>query len=175
MATADIKTKVNDASVEAFLNRVPNATRRADAVEVLQMLKRVTRLPPKMWGPSIVGFGRYHYKYDSGREGEMCLMGFSPRAQALTVYIMRGFAKYDSLIDRLGKCSTSVSCLYIRKLDDIDRGVLQELLTEAYRHMQATYGGTVGSTAVSDPRSKKSSASARSKKAGSAAPRRRRA
>jgi hypothetical protein len=136
---ADIKTKANDASVEAFLRRVPDAARRADALDVLQMLKDVTRLAPKMWGASIVGFGSYHYTYASGREGDMCLIGFSPRAQALTLYIMPGFRAYEGLLKRLGKCKTSVSCLYIRRLADVDRTVLRQLMTEAYRHMRSTH------------------------------------
>ena len=133
------KTKAHDASVEAFLDRVPNATRREDAYTLVRMLKSITRQPPKMWGPSIVGFGSYHYKYATGREGDMPMAGFSPRAAAMTVYVMRGNARFDGLIARLGKCKTSVSCLYINKLADVDLAVLRELMTLSYEHLK-THG-----------------------------------
>jgi len=136
-----MKTKVNDASVEAFIDGVANKTRREDAKTVLALMTRVTRKAPKMWGPSIVGFDQYHYRYDSGREGDMCMIGFSPRAQALTLYLMRGFPEHDDLVKRLGKCSTSLACLYIHKLADVDVAVLRELVAASYRHAKATYGG----------------------------------
>ena len=134
---AEIKTKVNDASVEAFLDRVPSATRREDAYTLVRMLKSITRQPPKMWGPSIVGFGSYHYKYATGREGDMPMAGFSPRAGAMTLYVMRGSARYDELVSRLGKCKTSVACVYINKLADVDLKVLRELMTASYQHLKA--------------------------------------
>jgi hypothetical protein len=136
---AENKTKATAASVEAFLDRIPNATRRQDAHTLLRMLKGITRQPPKMWGPSIIGFGSYHYKYATGREGDMPMAGFSPRAAALTVYVMRGNARYDALIARLGKCKTSVSCVYINKLADVDLDVLRELMATSYRHLK-THG-----------------------------------
>jgi hypothetical protein len=139
MANAANKTKATAGSVEAFLDRVPNETRRKDAYTLLRMLKGITRQPPKMWGPSIVGFGAYHYKYATGREGDMPMAGFSPRSAALTVYVMRGNARYDELIARLGKCKTSVSCVYINKLADVDLDVLRELMTASYQHLK-TYG-----------------------------------
>ena len=134
---AEIKTKANDASVEVFLDRVPNATRREDARTLVRMLKSITRQPPKMWGPSIVGFGSYHYKYATGREGDMPMAGFSPRAGAMTIYVMRGSARYDELVSRLGKCKTSVACVYINKLADVDLKVLRELMTASYQHLKA--------------------------------------
>ena len=137
MARAELKTRVNDASVEAFLDRVPNATRREDAYTLVRMLKAITRQPPKMWGSSIVGFGTHHYKYASGREGDMPMAGFSPRAAAMTVYVMRGNARYDELIARLGKCKTSVSCVYINKLADVDLKALRELMAASYQHLKA--------------------------------------
>jgi hypothetical protein len=133
------KTKATAVSVEAFLDRVPNATRREDAYTLVRMLKGITRQPPKMWGPSIVGFGTYHYKYASGREGDMPMAGFSPRAAAMTVYVMRGNARYDELISRLGKCKTSVACVYINKLADVDLKVLRELMVASYQHLK-THG-----------------------------------
>jgi hypothetical protein len=142
VANAKIKTTVNDQNVVDFLSRVPNPTRREDAATVLRLMKAVTRKTPRMWGPSIVGFDQYHYKYDSGREGDICMIGFSPRAQALTIYIMPGFDSYKGLIKKLGRCTTSVSCLYIRKLSDVDLDVLRQLMTDAYRHMKTTHGGT---------------------------------
>ncbi len=101
------------------------------------MLKSITRQPPKMWGPSIVGFGSYHYKYATGREGDMPMAGFSPRAGAMTIYVMRGSARYDELVSRLGKCKTSVACVYINKLADVDLKVLRELMTASYQHLKA--------------------------------------
>lgn len=136
---ADLKTKVNDASVEDFLNGIENATRRDDAFAVLAMMKSVTRKKPKMWGPSIVGFDQYHYKYESGREGEMPMTGFSPRSQALTLYISLGFDRYAALMKKLGKHTTGKSCLYIKKLEDVDMKVLRELVTECYRYMKGKY------------------------------------
>jgi hypothetical protein len=152
-----MKTKVNDASVEKFIDGVANATRREDARAVLALMKSITRKPPKMWGPSIVGFDQYHYQYDSGREGDMCMIGFSPRAQALTLYLMRGFPEYDGLVKKLGKCSTSMACLYINTLADVDLTVLRELVAASYRHAKATHGGP-GTQKVEDPRRKPASA-----------------
>lgn len=137
---AEMKTKVNDASVDAFLDRVANKTRREDAKTVLALMKSVTRKAPKMWGSSIVGFDQYHYQYESGREGDMCMIGFSPRAQALTIYLMPAFAKRESLVKKLGKCSTGGGCLYIKNLADVDQKVLRELISEGYKHMKATHG-----------------------------------
>jgi hypothetical protein len=133
------KTKARNASVEAFLDRVPSAARREDAYTLVKMLKGITRQPPKMWGPSIVGFGSYHYKYATGREGDMPMAGFSPGAASMTVYIMRGNARFDDLIAQLGKCKTSVSCLYINKLADVDLAVLRELMATSYQHLK-THG-----------------------------------
>lgn len=133
---AELKTKLNDKSVEAFLNRIANAEKRADCFEILKVMKQATKQEPKMWGDSIVGFGNYHYKYESGREGDWFVTGFSPRKQNLTLYIMSGFERYDELLKRLGKHSTSKSCLYIKKLSDVDVKVLQELVTESVKVMK---------------------------------------
>jgi hypothetical protein len=102
-------------------------------------MMKVTKEEPKMWGPSIVGFGKYHYKYESGHEGDMCIAGFSPRKQALTIYIVPRFLKYDPLMKKLGKYKTGVSCLYIKRLDDIDTKVLKELITESFKWMKIKY------------------------------------
>ena len=138
---AELKTKANDASVENFLNRVPNARRREDAFRILKLMKTVTRKPPRMWGPSIVGFGQYHYTYATGHEGDICMTGFSPRSQALTIYVMPGFDRYAALMKKLGKYKTGKGCLYINKLDDVDMDVLRQLVTESYRYVRDTYGG----------------------------------
>jgi len=102
-------------------------------------MREVTGCEPKMWGPSIVGFGRYHYKYESGREGDWPLTGFSPRKQALTVYIMAGFRRYEELLDRLGKHKTGKSCLYLKRLEDVDLEVLRELVHESVEQVAERY------------------------------------
>lgn len=136
---AEMKTKVNDASVEDFLSGVAHAQRRADAFAVLKMMKAVTGKKPKMWGPTIVGFDRYHYTYESGREGDICMVGFSPRSQALTLYLMSGFPGREALLKKLGKHTTGKGCVYIRKLAEVDLGVLKTMVTESYRYVKAKY------------------------------------
>jgi hypothetical protein len=133
---AELKTKVNDASVEGFLNSVADEQKRGDCFEILKLMKQVTKETPKMWGSSIVGFGSYHYKGASGREGDWMLTGFSPRKQNLTLYIMGGFDSHKDLLKKLGKYETSVGCLYIKKLDDVDRKVLKELVAASVRTMK---------------------------------------
>jgi len=133
---AELKTKLNKASVEKFLNSVKDEQKRQDSFKILEMMKKITKEDPKMWGPSIVGFGSYHYKYASGHEGDMCIAGFSPRKEALTIYILPGFEKYDSLMKKLGKYKTGKSCLYIKKLADVDIKVLTELIIQSVKYMQ---------------------------------------
>ena len=125
---AELKTQKNNASVIAFLGAVENDQRKKDSFTVMELMKKITKSEPAMWGPSIIGFGSYHYKYASGREGDWFLTGFSPRKQSLTLYIMSGFKKYDEILNRLGKYKTGKSCLYINKLEDIDFDVLKELI-----------------------------------------------
>ena len=132
----ELKTKVNEASVDGFLNAVPDEQTRKDCFEILKMMKQVTKEEPKMWGASIVGFGSYHYKGASGREGDWLLTGFSPRKQNLTLYLMGGFDLHKELLKKLGKYKTSVGCLYIKKLDDVDKKVLKELVTESVKTMK---------------------------------------
>lgn len=128
---AELKTKQTDANVEDFISSVANERRRQDAFDVLAMYKRATGLEPKMWGPSIVGFGMYHYKSDrSSQEGDWPLAAFSPRKQNLTLYVYPN--NFPELLKDLGKFTTSVSCLYITKLDDIDRKVLERLIAASY-------------------------------------------
>lgn len=131
MAQAKNKTQPTDEKVEAFLNSVENEQRRKDSFRVLKMMQELTGEPPKMWGKSIVGFGSYHYKYASGREGDFLAVGFSPRKTSLTLYIMSGFSRYDELMEKLGKYKTGKSCLYLKKLDDVDEEVLKELIVES--------------------------------------------
>ena len=132
----ELKTKVNDASVESFLNSIEDEQKRADCFEILKLMKQVTKEAPKMWGASIVGFGSYHYKSASGREGDWMLTGFSPRKQNLTLYLMGGFDPHQDLLKKLGKHKTSVGCLYLKKLDDVDKKVLKELVTESVKTMK---------------------------------------
>ncbi len=133
---AELKTKPNDKDVNAFINTVTDTKKREDSFAILKLMKSVTKEEPKMWGDSIIGFGSYRYKYASGREGEWCLTAFSPRKQNLTIYIMTGFDKYDGLMKKLGKHKTGKSCLYIKKLDDIDTEVLKELITQSVEAMK---------------------------------------
>ncbi|MCZ6529489.1 MAG: DUF1801 domain-containing protein [Chloroflexi bacterium] len=126
-----MKTQKNEASVEGFLNRVENEKRREDSFVVLDLMKEVTGEKPVMWGTSIVGFGSYHYKYASGREGDWFVVGFSPRKQSMTLYIVDGFGNYDLLLRDLGKYKTGKSCLYINKLEDVDHKVLRELVKQS--------------------------------------------
>lgn len=135
---AELKTKVNEASVEDFLNRVENEQKRQDSFAILEMMKELTGKAPKMWGESIVGFGSYHYKYATGREGDMPLVAFSPRKQNLTLYIMSGFDNYERLLTQLGKHSTGSACLYIKKLKDVDLEVLRQMVKQSYEHMKST-------------------------------------
>lgn len=133
---AELKTKVNEASVTDFLNGIKDEAKRADCFEILQLMKQVTKEEPKMWGASIVGFGSYHYKGASGREGDWMLTGFSPRKQNLTLYLMGGFGPHQDLLKKLGKHKTSVGCLYLKKLDDVDKIVLKELVTKSVKTMK---------------------------------------
>ncbi len=136
MAKAELKTKVNDASVTKFLNSVTDEQKRNDCFEILNMMKQITKEEPKMWGASIVGFGSYHYKGKSGREGEWMLIGFSPRKQNLTLYLMGGFDVHAALLNKLGKFTTGAGCLYIKNLEDVDRNVLKELVQASVKRMK---------------------------------------
>lgn len=130
---AEVKTKVNSASVQGFLKTVKDEQKRKDSLEILKLMQQVTKEPPKMWGTSIVGFGNYHYKGASGREGDWLLTGFSPRKDNLTLYIMGGFDPHKALLKKLGKYKTSVGCLYIKRLDDVDKKVLKVLIAASVK------------------------------------------
>ncbi|RMG91100.1 MAG: DUF1801 domain-containing protein [Chloroflexi bacterium] len=132
------KTQPNNKSVTEFLNSIPDEKKRADSFEIMHLMQEITGETPEMWGDSIVGYGRYRYQYASGRQGEWFLVGFSPRKQNLTLYIMSGFDNYHKLLNNLGKHKTGKSCLYIKRLDDINRETLTELIRQSVAHMQAT-------------------------------------
>jgi hypothetical protein len=138
---AELKTKRNKGDVEAFLNCIQDEKKRQDSFTVLALMKKVAGKQPEMWGDSIIGFGSYHYKYASGRECDWFVTGFSPRKQNLTLYIMPGFDKYDQLLSKLGKHSTGKSCLYIKKIEDVDMDVLKELVKQSVEHMIKTSAG----------------------------------
>lgn len=137
---AELKTKPNDGDVEAFLAAIEDEGRRDDCRAILTLMRDITGCEPKMWGKSIVGFGSYHYKYDSGREGDWFVTGFSPRKQALTLYIMAGFSRFDEILGRLGKFKHGKSCLYVKTLDDVDRDVLRELIAASVDHVSKSGG-----------------------------------
>jgi hypothetical protein len=136
---AEIKTKATGVSVDDFIEAVPNPQRREDGKKVRAMMERVTGEPARMWGPTIVGFGSYHYKYESGHEGTMCRLGFSPRKAELVLYVLTEAPEQDALLARLGKHKTGKCCLYIKKLSDVDETVLEELTVDALAHMDAKY------------------------------------
>ena len=131
------KTKATEASVSDFLDTVSDDTRKRDCLTVLRLMTEVTGERPTMWGASIVGFGRYRYTYESGRQGEWPIVGFSPRKNDLTLYITPGFGPFEDLMARLGKYKTGKSCLYIKKLSDVDLAVLRDLLARSVARMSA--------------------------------------
>jgi hypothetical protein len=134
---AELKTKQTNESVKDFLNKVVDEERRADCFEIAKLMEEVTGEKPKMWGPSIVGFGSYHYKYASGREGDWPITGFSPRKKDLTLYIMMGFDKHRDLMEKLGKHSSSKSCLYVKRLADIHVPTLKKLIKTSIKDLDA--------------------------------------
>ena len=136
---SDLKTTENDASVEDFLAAVEDDARRQDCLALRSMMERITQKPAKMWGASMVGFGRYHYIYKSGRSGDWFVTGFSPRKRDLTLYIMPGFEKYGALMETLGKFKVGKSCLYLKRLSDVDLDVLETLINQSVEDMQAMY------------------------------------
>jgi len=137
---AEMKTTPTKASVAAFLDAIPDESRRRDCRTVVKIMKKATNAQPRMWGPAIVGFGHYHYKYDSGREGDWFQAGFSPRKKELTLYIMSGFPRHAALMAKLGKYKTGKSCLYIQQLADIDLGVLEELIQQSVKPLTSSGG-----------------------------------
>jgi len=138
---ADNKTKPTKLSVAAYIDAIANETKRADAKTLVKLMQSASGEKAAMWGPSIVGFGSYHYKYDSGREGDMPLIGFSPRKAATVLYLMLGTGNYTAQLAKLGKHSTGKGCLYIKKLADVDEKALADLIAKCVAGMRAKYPG----------------------------------
>lgn len=141
MAKDELKTKPTTASVSAFLGAIEDPERRADCKALARLMRRATGKTPKMWGPSIVGYGSFHYRYASGREGDWMLTGFAPRKRDLTVYVMSGFPRHAALMKKLGTFKTGKSCLYLKRLADVDQGVLEELVRASAEHVARTQQG----------------------------------
>ena len=136
---AENKTQATQSDVSVFLDSITDERKRADCLELVTLMSEVTGEKAKMWGASIVGFGQYHYKYESGREGDFFLTGFAPRKQNLAIYIVPGFDIAPDLMEKLGKHKTGKSCLYVKTLDDIDRKVFARLVKKSVTHMHKTY------------------------------------
>ena len=134
---AEMKTKLTNASVDKFLSGVKDEGARAGCYQIIEIMKSVTKAEPKMWGSAIVGFGDYHYKYESGRENDWFQVGFSPRKQNITVYLMGGLQDQDELLGKLGKYTTGKGCLYIKKLEDVDTKVLKKLVSDSVKRLKA--------------------------------------
>jgi hypothetical protein len=135
----EAKTRPTEVSVADFIAAVENPKRRADAETLCALFEEISGESPKMWGPSIIGFGRYHYKYASGHEGDAPRLGFSPRKAQTVAYVMSGFKGQEAMIARIGKVKTSVSCMYINRLDQIDLGVLREMVVASLAQMRELY------------------------------------
>lgn len=136
MAKVELKTKLNDGDVNEFINSIESELKRNDSFKIIEMMKKITKSEPKMWGDSIIGFGNYHYKYASGREGDWFLCGFSPRKQNLSIYIMSGFNKYENILSKLGKHKTGKGCLYVKNLEEIDLKVLENLIKQSVDYLK---------------------------------------
>lgn len=136
---AELKTKLNDASVEEFINNISDSQTKEDCFKILKLMKEITKEPAKMWGASIVGFGNYHYVSKSKQEGDWFLCGFSPRKQNITLYLMYGFDNQSEKLKKLGKFKTGRSCLYVKKLDDINIDVLKDLISDSYKFMKENF------------------------------------
>lgn len=136
---AKLETRPTKASVTAFMKSIDDAAKKADAKKIAAMMRRITGKRAKMWGPSIVGYGRYRYSNTVGKDFEWMLTGFSPRKQALSVYIMSGFSHFPGLMKKLGKYKTGKSCLYIKRLEDVDADVLEQLIAKSVDYMRQKY------------------------------------
>ena len=137
---AENKTKAREASVESYFSTIKDEARRKDCETLAKLMTRATKQPPKMWGTSIVGFGSYHYKYESGREGDSCLTGFSSRKGDISVYLVANFPGQEELLSKLGKHKMGKGCLYIRKLSDVDLKVLEQLVARSVAERKRRYG-----------------------------------
>lgn len=137
---AENKTKATEASVEGYISAIEDETRRKDCEALTRLMTRATKQEPKMWGTSIVGFGSYHYKYESGREGDSCLVGFSSRKGDISVYLVANFPGLEQLLSKLGRYRLGKGCLYIRKLSEVDLGVLEQLIVGTVAERKRIYG-----------------------------------
>jgi hypothetical protein len=137
---AENKTKPTDARVDDYLAAIEDEARRSDCAAMVKMMSKITKQPPKMWGDSIVGFGSYHYKYESGREGDACLTGFSSRKGDISVYLLASGEEQEQLLVKLGKHKMGKSCLYIRHLSDVDAGILARLVAGSVVEVKRRYG-----------------------------------
>jgi len=133
---AELKTKVTEQTVDGFLDKIESETVRDDCKTIIKLMKKVTGKPPKMWGTSIVGFDQYHYKYDSGHEGDMCVVGFAPRKANLSLYVMVGIPGQAELLEKLGKHKAAKGCLYIKKLADVDLKVLESIIRTCFDYIK---------------------------------------
>ncbi len=137
---AENKTKATEASVESYLSAIEDEARRKDCQALAKLMTKATKQPPKMWGTSIIGFGSYHYKYESGREGDSCLTGFSSRKSDISIYLVANFPGQEALLSKLGKHKRGKGCLYIRKLGDINLKVLEQLVVGSFAERKRLYG-----------------------------------
>lgn len=137
MAKYELKTKVNDKDVNAFLEKIEDEKKRSDSFQLLDLFTKMTHAEPKMWGENIIGFGSYHYKYESGQEGEWFKIGFSPRKAKFSLYVMSGFEELKAHLGQLGKHKIGKSCLYVNKLADINMEVLENLVLESFNHLKS--------------------------------------
>lgn len=135
----DIKTKQTEQSVESFLNKVADEKVREDCFAIIKLMQKVTGMKPVMWGTSIIGFGKYHYKYESGHEGDICLVGFSPRKQNIALYVKAGIEGQDALLKKLGKHKAAKGCLYIKRLEDVDINVLGDIVKGTVSYLKKKY------------------------------------
>lgn len=138
---AEQKTKPTEQSVESFLNKIGEEQVRDDCRTLMRLMKKITGSPAKMWGSSIIGFGKYHYKYESGHEGDSCLTGFSPRKQNISIYVMPGYTEHGNFLEQLGKHKAGKGCLYIKKLDDVDMSMLEKLIKQSVEVLRKKYPG----------------------------------
>jgi hypothetical protein len=138
---AELKTQRTGASVEKFIDALPDEAVRQDCLTLVDMLRRVTGAEPEMWGDSMVGFGNYHYRYASGREGDWFYLGFAPRKRELSLYILAGVERFAELLSRLGKHRTGKGCIYVKRLSDIDLDVLEQIAAASLRYLKETEAG----------------------------------
>ena len=138
---AELKTKATNASVEAYINKIPDKQTQTDCRTISDIMKKVTKSEPKMWGPAIVGYGSYHYKYDSGHEGDAPLAGIASRANAITLYLPLYFDNREELLSKFGKYKTGKGCIYLQKIEDIDTSILARMVENSILYWQKKYPG----------------------------------